>query len=115
MIEQKFRLRRYRVEKVLNKGKSTKIGNFIVRYQLNKQLFNRFSIVMSRKFEKLATIRNRKKRQVYEAIRNIIKEGLAKNEHFDLVLIPYKKILSCNYNRIYQNVNDIFKYLNQKS
>jgi len=111
MIPQKLRLRRWRVEKIIKKGRTAKIDNFIIKYTENKCNFDRFSVVMSKKFEKLAVTRNRKRRQVYESIRNIIKTLDAQTAHFDIILIPYKKILSCNYEKIYQNVNNIFKQL----
>jgi ribonuclease P protein component len=116
MIAQNYRLRRWKVEKILKKGSEAKVGNFIIKYGGNKCGFYRFSVIMSCKFEKLATARNRKKRQVYEAIRNNLKESPAKttqeseNRYYDIVLIPYKKILTCNYSKIYQNINDILKY-----
>jgi len=113
MIAQNYRLRRWKVERIVKKGAEAKIGNFIIKYGNNKCGFYRFSVIMSRKFEKLATARNRKKRQVYEAIRNNIKDNPEKettNKHCDIVLIPYKKILTCNYSKIYQNINDILKY-----
>ncbi|MBN1494870.1 ribonuclease P protein component [Candidatus Peregrinibacteria bacterium] len=116
MIAQNYRLRRWRVEKILKKGSEAKIGSFIIKYGLNKCGFYRFSVVMSRKFEKTAVSRNKKKRQVYEAIRNNIKEkpkDEAEKRYYDIILIPYKKILTCNYSKIYQNISDILKYFNK--
>jgi ribonuclease P protein component len=118
MIAQNYRLRRWRVEKILKKGEEKRIGNFIIRYSQNKNSFHRFSVIMSRKFEKLAVERNRKKRQVYEAIRNFMKESKdnsinINNKYFDIVLIPFKQILTCNYQKIYQNVNDILMIFNK--
>jgi len=111
MIAQNYRLQRWKIEKILKKGASVKVELFIVKYLENKLDHSRFSVTMSAKFEKLATIRNRKKRQVYEAIRNLLKEDTKPKKNTDMVLIPYKKLLTCGYNKIYSNINNIFTLL----
>jgi len=111
MIAQNYRLRRWRVEKILKKGGTKKVELFIVKYLENKLAYSRFSVTTSAKFEKLATIRNRKKRQVYEAIRNLVKEEKGPKKTVDIVLIPYKKLLTSGYNKIYENLNNIFTLL----
>ena len=111
MISQNYRLRRWNIEKILKKGASYKSELFIVKYLENKLAHSRFSVTMSRKFEKLATVRNKKKRQVYEAIRNLIKEENAPAKNVDMVLIPYKKLLKTGYQKIYENLKNIFTLL----
>ncbi|MFC1655664.1 ribonuclease P protein component [Patescibacteria group bacterium] len=111
MISKLYRLRRWRVQKVLNKGENKKVGLFIVKYLPNKCKYHRWSLVLSRKFEKLATVRNKKRRQIYEAIRNNLPSQPETEQFYDIVLIPHKQILSCNYDRIVQNTNDIFTSL----
>lgn len=110
MIAQKFRLPKWRVQKLLKQPESKKIGFFIVKYLPNKKTYNRWSVIISKKIEKRAVIRNRKRRQIYESIRTIAKE-LESQSHFDVVLIPHKHIVTCNYQKIHQNVSDIFKFL----
>ncbi|MCD6109881.1 ribonuclease P protein component [bacterium] len=113
MIAQKFRLHRWRVQKLLKQPNSKKIGFFIVKYKPNRLLYNRWAIVISKKVEKRAVIRNLKRRQIYESIRLQTKAHLEDKVdfHFDLVLIPYKEIVSCNYEKIGQNTRDILKFL----
>jgi len=111
MIAQKFRLHRWRVQKLLKQPDNKKIGFFIVKHLSNKVVRNRWSIVVSKKIEKTAVARNLKRRQIYEAIRLIKKETPECKQGFDLVLIPHKQIVTCNYQKIHQNVSDIFKFL----
>lgn len=113
MIAQKFRLRKWRVQKLLKQPKSKKIGFFIVKHLPNKVSYNRWTIVISKKVEKRAVIRNLKRRQIYEAIRLIEKEQTHTDNqtHFDIALIPHKHIVTCNYQKIHQNVRDVFKFL----
>lgn len=117
MIAQKYRLRRWRAQKILKKEESEKIGMFTVKFAPNNCNFHRWSITLSRKFAKLATVRNKKRRQIYESIRNYVKEHEEKPEikHFDVILIPHKQILSCNYHKIYQNITNILKFLEKSS
>jgi ribonuclease P protein component len=112
MISKVYRLRRWKVKKILKKGETVKSNLFIIKKLPNKKNFNRWAVVLSRKFAKLATIRNKKRRQIYEAIRNSITVYQQEKEtYFDIVLIPYKEILTCNYQKIHQNIIDILKSL----
>jgi len=114
MISKSYRLRRWKIKKLLNQPESKKIGLFIVKAYPNKLKYNRWALTLSRKFAKRAVDRVKKRRQIYEAIRNIQKE-LPENEentHYDIALIPLKQILTCNYEKIHQNISDIFTFLN---
>ncbi|MBA4336225.1 ribonuclease P protein component [bacterium] len=111
MIAQKFRLQRWRVQKLLKQPNNKKIGFFIVKYLSNKVARNRWSVVVSKKIEKTAVARNLKRRQVYEAIRLTDKDIAECKQGFDVLLIPHKQIVTCNYQKIHQNVRDIFKFL----
>lgn len=115
MISKKFRLRRWQVQKIMKREESKKMGMFIIKMIPNKLTFHRFSLVLSRKFAKLAIDRNKKKRQIYEAIRNNLQKyeenKKEAQKHFDIVLIPYKQILTCSYQKIDQNVNNVIKSL----
>lgn len=113
MIAQQYRLKRWRVQKLLKQPDSKKIGFFIVKHLPNKVDHHRWSIIMSRKIDKRASVRNRKRRQIYEAVRLVRKDHCSSshNTHFDVALIPYKHIVTCNYKKIHQNVIDIYTYL----
>jgi len=112
MISKKFRLLRWRVKKIMKTEKSERIGYFIVKKLPNKAEYHRYGLVLSRKLSKLATTRNQKRRQIYEAIREVtrelseMKDG-KRDTYYDIVLIPFKQILTCNYKQIHQNVYDI--------
>lgn len=111
MISKLYRLKQWQVQKVFKKGKDKKSGLFIIKYLPNKCEFHRWSIVLSRKFEKLAVKRNKKRRQTFEAIRENLINQPKTEQHYDIVLIPYKEILTCNYRKILQNSNDILTFL----
>ncbi len=113
MIAQQYRLKRWRIQKLLKQPGGKKIGFFIVKHIPNKIDHHRWSIVMSRKVDKRASVRNRKRRQIYEAIRLLNKAfpTTSHSTHFDVALIPYKQIVTCNYQKIHQNVSDIYKHL----
>lgn len=116
MIAKKFRIRKWRVQKLLKQPDSKKIGLFVVKMLPNKVLHHRWSVIISKKIEKRAVIRNLKRRQIYEAIRVITKEENSEEKsstHFDIALIPYKQIVTCNYQKIHQNISDIFKFLSK--
>lgn len=115
MIAQKLRIRKWRVQKLLRQPDSKKIGLFVVKFLPNKVSYNRWSVIVSKKIEKRAVIRNLKRRQIYEAIRIVTKEQEPneKQIHFDVALIPYKQIVTCNYQKIHQNVSDIFNFLSK--
>lgn len=114
MIARNYRLPRWKVKKIINQPESKKIGFFIVKKHPNKFKYNRWALTLSRKFAKRAVDRVRKRRQIYESIRNIQKDQPFNEEktHYDIALIPLKQILTCNYDKILQNINDIFTYLN---
>lgn len=116
MIAKKYRLRKWRVEKILKKGIQKNIGNFIVKIIPNNECFHRWSLVVSRKFSRLATKRNRTRRQIYEAIRNCTQDKEEKiDKYHDVVLIPKKTLIQCSYHTIYKNISDILEYLKSKS
>ncbi|MBU1446208.1 ribonuclease P protein component, partial [Patescibacteria group bacterium] len=94
----------WRVQKILKRGTNKKVGMFDIRLLPNKKAYNRFAIVISRKFSKLAVTRNLKRRQIYESIRHASVDTTM--QCFDIVLIPKKQILTCNYEEIYHNVKD---------
>lgn len=101
---------------ILKKGGEKHIGSFIVKLKPNNKPFHRWSLVVSRKFSKLATKRNKKRRQIYEAIRNYIKDKGEKAgiKHYDIVLIPKKLIINQDYKTIFNDIAGIHEYLESK-
>lgn len=101
---------------VLKRGKQEYIGGFIVKFVPNKKSFHRWSLVVSRKFSKSAVKRNKKRRQIYESIRNYTKDKEAKSapEYHDIVLIPKKTLIDYDYRTIYNNIADIVEKLESK-
>lgn len=115
MIARKYRLKRWKVNKLLKRPESKKIGLFIVKTFPNKAHYHKWALTLSRKFAKKAVDRVKKRRQIYESIRLIQKEKKEKEgaQYFDVALIPLKQILSKDYDTIHQNILDIFTYLDK--
>jgi len=114
MLKKVLRLRKWEVERVLKKGQEKKIGFFIVKYLKNRHGFHRWNVVLSRRFAQKAVDRNKKRRQIYEAIRHIELEEKDKQTEagYDIALIPFKKILTCKYSIITHHINDILIEIN---
>ncbi len=69
MLGKNQRISKNRVSWLLQKSQKFNDGFFSVKFHLNKGTQNRYSIVVSKKLLKLATDRNRLRRQCYEALR----------------------------------------------
>ncbi len=104
MLAKKYRIERNQIQYILKKGLQDTSRLFIIRYIENKKKFNRYCITVSRKIDTKAVIRNKLRRQVYEAIRT--SNNQPKN-HLDIVLIPKKNILKANFEEITQDIEEI--------
>lgn len=95
-------------EKVFKQGRAyyTKLLGMKV---LNSQFeFNRFGIVVSTKISKKATERNRLKRQIRQAARELDKEL---KPGFDLVILALPGFLNQEYRIVKKELEKIFKGL----
>ncbi|MCK9186610.1 ribonuclease P protein component [Candidatus Gracilibacteria bacterium] len=106
MIAKKFKIPKKYIELILKKGESFDSKLFVVRFWENKIGFPRFRIIVSTKFAKKAVDRNRVRRQVYEALRLIIKEKPSLKP-LDMILIPKKQILSKEFKEIYKITEEL--------
>lgn len=110
MISKKFKIPKKNIALILQKGESFDSQLFVVRFWENKVGFPRFRIIVSTKFAKKAVDRNRTRRQIYEALRLIVKEN--PNLHpLDIVLIPKKQILKKEFKEISQIAKELITKL----
>lgn len=96
-------------EKVFKQGRAYYTKLFGTKTLANQLEFNRFGIVISTKVSKKATERNRLKRQVRQAVRDLdknLKSGL------DLVIIVLPAILTQEDNTVEDELKKIFIKLN---
>jgi ribonuclease P protein component len=108
MIAKKFRLKRSDLALPLEKGETLHSKLFIIKYLKNNENFSRYCVIISRKISNKAVVRNKLRRQAFEAIAKI--EKLEKNQNFDIVLIPRKQILESSYKDIEEDLQlNIFK------
>jgi ribonuclease P protein component len=68
MIAKDFRLKRNQIDYLLDKGISTRTQLFIVRYVENNKDFPRFCVIISKKIDNKATVRNLVRRQILRYI-----------------------------------------------
>jgi ribonuclease P protein component len=108
MIAKKHRIEREKIAYILKKGKSYKSSLFIVRYKKNNRGIHRFAVIISKKISAKAVIRNRFKRQIYEAIRNKLKTTEIK-ENLDIIIIPKKTTKEYDYQEIEKDIESILQ------
>jgi len=95
----------YDFRRVKRIGKSFVTNLFIISYapSKNKDLESRFGFIFSASFEKRATVRNRHKRLLREAIRTRL--GKFKLG-YDIVIIPRKSLIG----KTYEEIGNIFDW-----
>ncbi len=101
MLAKKFRLPIG--EFLPRKPKTIKTPNFSLKYLPNQLLFNRVSVVISKKTEKSSARRNRVKRIILDFFRqkkNIPKKGT------DILISPTKKILELKSGEIKKIISE---------
>ncbi len=95
---------------ILKDGTSASTPFFILRKRTNDLETNRYAFVLSKKLERSAVKRNKKRRQVYEILRILEKEGLVANSpFFDIVLLARKPIPTASYDELEKALRAIFQ------
>lgn len=102
MIAKELRLKRNAINYLLKKGSSATSNLFILKYGENNEDFSRFCVIISKKLAVKAVLRNRVRRQIYEAIRTC--ETLNQFGNYDIILIPKKKILDKDFSEIKEDI-----------
>lgn len=98
------------VASILKDGTSASTPFFIIRKRPNGAETNRYAFVLSKKLERSAVKRNKKRRQVYEILRILEKEGgVANLPSFDIVLLARKPIPTASYDELEKALRAIFQ------
>ena len=112
MIAKKHRLKRNEISYTQKKGLQTTSRFFIVRFSKNLEIFYKYCVIISRKIDNKATVRNKLKRQIFEIIRTSNTENIKKG--LNIILIPKKEILNQSFNDIQKDINELLLKLSQK-
>jgi len=129
MISRKFRLGSLDTRWLLKKGDQFTSNLFIIRYlkfptQPSKTTKNKtgqlkFTVIISTKISKKAVERNKIKRRIYEAIRlnlkDIEQEVENKAETWKVALIPKKRIIDIEYQKVEEDIKKMLNYLSHAS
>lgn len=109
----KNRLRLKRdIEKVMRLGKSHKVSNdqknemLLIKYYPHKE-YTRFTVIVPKKVAKKSVWRNRIKRIIREAARQLIKEGKIPN--YDIIFIVRQNIYTKKSTEIKKILQDVFR------
>lgn len=113
MIKRNKRIHgRENVSAILKDGTSASTPFFVLRKTENNLAENRYAFAISKKLEKSAVKRNKKRRQVYEIIRILEKQGLVANSpSFDIVLLARRPVSTSSYGDLERELKAIFTRL----
>lgn len=111
MIGKNQRISKNRLAWLLKKSQKLNDEFFSVKFQLNKQGLNRYSIVVSKKILKLATDRNLLRRQCYETLR-LLK---LQNQSIDFVIFIKSTALKLDFAGLQQALSKIIEKITSKS
>ncbi|MFA4814672.1 MAG: ribonuclease P protein component [Candidatus Gracilibacteria bacterium] len=104
------------VQALLKEGASTSHPFFILIKKENGLDRTRYCIIMSKKLEKSAVKRNKKRRQIYEIIRILEKESLVPSQPtFDIVLIARKPAVTASFDELQKSLRALLTTLAGKS
>jgi len=108
MLAKKYRFHRQKdVRRVYSRGLSARSGPFGLKYlKQNKPTQNRVAVVVSKKIDKRAVVRNRIRRRVYEIIRNMWEET---EQGYDLVItIFHVSVATESHRELKHRINKLF-------
>lgn len=105
MIAKKYRIPKTSIARILKKGMLFNSKLFVVRFIQNDKNFCRYRTIVSKKLEKEAVKRNKLRRKIYEAVREIEKETETGNK--DMILIPKKQIIKTSFDKLVEDIKTI--------
>lgn len=111
MIAKNQRISKNRVAWLLKKNQKLNDDFFSVKFQLNKQGLNRYSIVVSKKTLKLATDRNLLRRRCYEALRLMSSQ----NNSIDFLIFIKSPALKLDFAGLEEHLTQIIEKIISKS
>ena len=108
MLAKEARLKKQNIQYLLKKGDLRHTPFFIIREKSNIHNYARFGVIISKKLLVKAIDRNKLRRQIYNAIKELALENpeITENSH-DRILIPKKSILKSDF----QSIKNALKHL----
>ena len=108
MINKRYRFHsRGGVRHAYKDGKTIRHAKISLVHCTNERGFQRFAVVVSKKVDKRAVVRNRIRRRVYEAIR-LYKTENDFNAPKDLVFVVYTKdFYDCDFSEIKRQISSL--------
>ncbi|MCD6271040.1 ribonuclease P protein component [bacterium] len=107
MLPKKHRLKKKKeFERVFKEGKAAKKDLLFIRFLKNNLETTRFGFIVSKKISKKAVVRNKVKRRLREAAREMlpkIKPG------YDIVVVAQRGIEKLNFFQIKDNLKELLK------
>lgn len=104
------------VQALLKEGLATSHPFFILIKKENDLDRTRYAVVVSKKLEKSAVKRNKKRRQIYEIIRLLEKESLVLSQPaFDIVLIARRPVAKASYDDLNKHLRALLSSPNEKT
>lgn len=107
MLPKKFRLTTRNFSRVYHKSSKFKRGDFLFLVG-NEKIIPHFGVVVGKKVSKLAVIRNRLRRQLYEQIRLFL---LPKITDKSVICLYNGKEILQNTNAFHEAIKDLLQFL----
>ena len=93
---------------LLKNGELKKTPFFVVKKEENGLDHNRYAVVISKKLEKKAVRRNRKRRQIYEIVRVLEqKERVPSDPSYDRILLARSRVMKASFDELNQVLTDL--------
>jgi len=107
MLEKKYRITKNAdFKRIYQKGKFFSNDFFLVKFYPNRLSNSRFSIIVNKKINKKAVIRNKIKRQIREIVRNKLKQL---RSGFDIIIIIKRDLSQDFFNEMEKQLLVLFK------
>ena len=97
-------------KRVFSKGKRIKAENLTIFILENNYKYNRLGIIVKKEIGK-AVVRNRIRRLLKEAFRNIDKKLY---QGYDIIILVKKNAVKLNYSKFCDELGNLLKYIKRK-
>ncbi|MBD3270714.1 ribonuclease P protein component [Candidatus Peregrinibacteria bacterium] len=111
MLKSNQRLSKQRIATILKRGRIKHSQYFNIKFLKNQQNHPRYSVIISKKVEKLATKRNRLRRQIYEIVNT---EKIAPL-NLDFAIICKKQCTEINFQELQTKLIDTINNIDNKA
>ena len=107
MLSKKYRLKKKKdFERVVKKGRPLQGRFLVLKFIKNKQGESRIGFIVSKRVSKKAVLRNKAKRRLRAAVRELI---LHLKEGYDIIIFSRASIIDAQFQEIKQDIEQAFK------